>query len=301
MPSAPKARGMRSPLSLAAWLVVALAPIHCGPIAEARWTYHCATPVALGGVCLGEDECAPGLRCLSGRCAALARAGEACAGLHDCVDGYACLMTYAQTTECMATTCSEAGRDTGNCRTTQGTGRACDSALRCRPLEVCAVTDTGARGTCRPTPTEGQSCENFTGFNCTAGLICEITTKICRAPRLGGPCGVGTEDPSQVCGPTMGCDGRTDGSNICVARVAAGGACNLESCQAGYHCSVSTRVCERDLAEGSSCSAGNECGVTPGRRVDCVAGRCRATDTAGAVCWPGRYGCGMGLRCLRDR
>jgi hypothetical protein len=32
-----------------------------------------------------------------------------------------------------------------------------------------------------------------------------------------------------------------------------------------------------------------------------VAGQCRATDRAGAVCWPGRFGCGMGLRCLKDR
>lgn len=292
---------MRSSLPTAVLLALGLVPLHCGPIAAARWTYHCATPVALGGACLGEDECAVGLRCLAGRCAPLARPGEACNGLNECVDGHACHTTYAQVTECMATTCSEAGRDTGNCRTTRGTGRPCDAAMMCRPLEVCAVTDTGARGTCRPIPTEGQSCDNFNGFDCAPGLICELTTKVCRPPRLGGPCGAGGIDLSQSCGPSLGCDGRTDGTNVCVARVAEGRPCNTESCQPGLHCSVSSRVCERDQREGSSCSAGNECGVTLGRRIDCVAGRCVATDRAGAVCWPGRYGCGMGLRCLRDR
>lgn len=274
--------------------------VGCGPISEARWTSHCAAPVSLGGACLGADECADGLRCVEGRCAPLARAGETCGDPHDCVAGYACHTTYSNGGACMATTCSEAGRDTGNCRTTRSTGRACSPDVMCRPLEVCAYTNA-ATSVCRAIPTQGQSCEGFMHWNCPAGLVCELTSHTCVVPRAGGTCGIATEDLSSACGASLGCDARTDGSNVCVARVAEGGACNTESCQAGLHCSTNTRRCVRDQAEGSACSAGNECGVALGRRLDCVAGQCRATDRAGAVCWPGRFGCGMGLRCLKDR
>jgi hypothetical protein len=291
-------------LSRALLVVVALAmpflASGCGPVAAARWTYHCAAPVASGGACLGEDECADGLRCLSGRCAPVATAGQACSQLHDCADGLSCLMSYTTSGTCMATTCSEAGRDTGNCTTTTSTGRACAPDFTCRPLEVCAIEST-ATGVCRPTPGPGESCDNFVGFDCVAGLVCELPTKTCVEPRLGGACGVTGEALDQACGEALGCDARDDGTSVCVARVSEGGACNTESCQAGLHCSTSTRRCERNRDEGDSCTGGNECGVSLGRRVDCVAGRCVATDRAGAICWPGRYGCGAGLRCLRDR
>ena len=293
-------RKLLEALVVAGSLGLAFASSGCGPIASARWTYHCAAPVAAGGVCLGEDECADGLRCVSGRCAPVARQGQACSQLHDCADGLACHMTYSTGGTCMATTCSEAGRDTGNCTTTRSTGRPCAADLTCAPLEVCAL-DTTAMGQCRPVPGPGESCDGFVGFECLEGLVCELSSKTCVEPRLGGECGVTGEAQDQACGADLGCDARTDGTNVCIARIPEGGACTMESCRAGLHCSTSTRRCERDRGEGDSCVNGNECGVSLGRRLDCVARSCVATDRAGANCWPGRYGCGAGLRCLRDR
>lgn len=292
----------RMPFIRLAWVSLgwlALLP-GCGPVAAARWPNHCEAPVPAGGVCLGEDECADGLRCVSGRCAPVAREGERCETPFACAAGLACQQTFTTGGSCMATTCSEAGRDTGNCRTTRPTGRACREDLRCNPLEVCALEST-ATGTCRRIPRRGESCEGFLGWECADGLVCDLVAHTCELPRLGGTCGITSLDPTSACGPALGCDARVDGTNVCVARVREGGACNTESCEPGLHCATDTRRCTRDRPEGSRCVNGNECGVALGRRVDCVAGECRATDRRGAVCWPGRDGCGAGLRCLRDR
>ena len=283
-----------------ALLGVALAPISCGPIAAARWTYHCATPLALGASCLLADECADGLRCAQGRCAVLARVGEVCENLHDCVAGNACHQTFTLGGDCMATTCSEAGRDLGSCQTTRPTGRRCSEDLTCRPLEVCASTAV-ATMVCRAIPGLGASCEGFIGWECAAGLVCERTAHTCQTPRLGGNCGINGEDLTLACGASLGCDARTDGTDVCIARAAEGGACSLESCQRGLHCTVDTRRCVRDFAAGASCSAGNECGAAVPRSLDCVASRCVAITQRGAVGFPGRYGCGGGFRCLQDR
>ena len=287
-------------VALAVGVVAMFGSGSCAKISAARWQHHCAAPVVSGGACLGEHECADGLRCVSGRCAAVARVGQPCAQVYDCEDGAACHMTYASGGTCMATTCSEAGRDTGNCTTTRSTGRACAADLTCPALEVCAV-DTTATGVCRRVPGPGESCDGFLNFACLDGLVCRLSDKVCVEPQLGGECGVVGEATDEACGTDLGCDARTDGTNLCVGRVPVGGACTMESCVAGAHCSTSTRRCERDRGEGDSCTNGNECGVTLGRRIDCVAGSCVATDEAGAVCWPGRYGCGAGRRCLKDR
>jgi hypothetical protein len=286
--------------ALAVALVTVFGSVSCAKISAARWTYHCAAPVAAGGACLGADECADGLRCVSGRCAAVAREGERCEQIHDCADGLACHFTYTTGGTCLATTCSEAGRDTGNCTTTRSTGRPCAADLTCPPLEVCGLEST-ATGECRRVPRAGESCDGFLDFACADGLVCQLTPKVCVTPRLGGECGITGEATDQACGQSLGCDARTDGTSVCIGRVPVGGACTMESCVAGAHCSVSTRRCERDLEEGDSCVNGNECGVALGRRLDCVARECVATDEPGAVCWPGRYGCGAGLRCLKDR
>ena len=272
----------------------------CGPIASARWRYHCESPVPAGGVCLGADECQDGLRCVAGRCAPVAAAGASCAAPHDCAAGLACHQTYLASGTCMATTCSEAGRDTGNCVTTVSTGRPCAADLTCRPLEVCAVESTTI-SECRPIPARGEVCEGFLGWECASGLVCDLVSHTCEVPRAGGTCGISGEDVSQACGPSLGCDARTDGTNVCVARGAEGARCTTESCQAGLHCNFNTLLCDRDRTQGMSCSAGNECGVALGRRLDCVAGSCVATDVRGANCFPGRYGCGAGLRCQQDR
>jgi len=272
----------------------------CGPVASARWRYHCETPVPAGGVCLGADECQDGLRCVSGRCAPVAVAGASCEAPHDCAAGLACHQTFSNAGICMATTCSEAGRDTGNCVTTSSTGRTCTPDVACRPLEVCAYTNA-TTSECRSIPSRGQSCEGFMGWECGTGLVCDLVSHTCEEPRSGGTCGIAAEDLSQACGPSLGCDARADGTNVCVARGAAGGACNSESCQSGLHCNYGTLRCDRDRSEGESCSQGNECGAGLRRRLDCVAGRCVATDVRGANCFPGRYTCGAGLRCQQDR
>jgi hypothetical protein len=281
-------------------LGAALLAAGCGPIAAARWSYHCEAPVPSGGTCLGEGECDVGLRCVSGRCTPVGRAGEACEGLHACADGLNCFVTYTTSGRCMATTCSEAGRDTGNCTTTGPTGRACDADFFCRPLEVCAIESTSA-GACRAIPGRGESCDGFPNFACQPGLVCRLDTHTCEVPTLGASCGIASEAIDNSCGRDLGCDFRDDGTSVCIPRIAPGGACNNESCQAGYHCSTESRRCERDRSEGDSCVNGNECGVALGRNLDCVARRCVRIDREGATCWPGHYGCTGGLRCLRDR
>jgi len=89
----------------------------------------CAEPVARGGACVHEGQCAPGLHCAEGKCAEGERAGLG----QPCVNGG----------------CQEGARCIqGVCATPKPTGAACERDGEC--LGGCVRPDGGRAGTCGP-------------------------------------------------------------------------------------------------------------------------------------------------------
>jgi hypothetical protein len=89
----------------------------------------CADPVALGGACTFEAECAPGLHCAAGKCAegALAALGQACVN-GGCANGARCIQ--------------------GACAPPKPAGAACEFDGEC--LGGCIKPGGGRAGTCGP-------------------------------------------------------------------------------------------------------------------------------------------------------
>jgi hypothetical protein len=257
----------------------------------------CATALNEQAGCSEDTECAAGLACRSGACSVVA---EACADAWTCGDNAACVATRARACEpaaALGETCSYAEDclagafcDGGTCAALPGSGAPCADGVLCAEGLACEL----ASGTCGNVPGEGDPCAlGVLGpFVCDAGLACLGDT--CGAmPSEGQTCGAGTN----ACADGLGCEFKTDGTNVCVPRVGPGAACTNDSqCSAGSYCEFSTMLCRPVANTGESCEDGNECGpdgacvpASPGGNFVCA-----PTPSLGDLCFDA---CGEGLVC----
>jgi hypothetical protein len=220
--------------------------------------------LADGAACASDFQCASGecrggdvedddLQC--GTCAPRGAVGAACgSGLASCATGTTCRIT--------------SGGSTGTCQALAKEGQACDNlnGPSCDRLLQC----DNASKKCIPYPKAGAPCEGIcagslrcigntcqlaveaggacpTGVECGGGTLCNATTKVCEATKriaVGGACGsgqVGSCDATSYCS-----------SNVCVARVAAGAACDpkgtecvaYSTCLGGVCSAVDPAVCK---------------------------------------------------------
>ena len=216
----------------------------------------------LGHVCaatgtdgLTEGTCRDGLYCDSSSqlCTTLLTNGTACTQSGSCEHGLAC-STICRTVLLPGDACVF-GAETQVCVNSGGAigGHECNSTTL-----VCEGTDHN-------TTTQGEA-----GDECcpdAGGLGC--------ASNVGHGCDVG-----------LYCNGGIMSSGICVAKVAANGACDPQlqddACDAGLVCGFNSNVCEphHGVELGHVCTADTDCQFFPGGAVQCKSSVCTAVTSA---------------------
>ncbi len=263
------------------------------------WRYHCGPAKNVGQYCETQEECASGTFCDTSKkvCSdAWLTYGAKCL-----TSGYGC-KGFCKWDPYVGT-CYEAKCDaSGACTAGSKLAKSCDPdnpEKSCGNGSMC-VLEGPTTSTCAPLPKAGEACLGF--GTCVASLICDPKTNLCVAPTpVGGPCTI-----KETCETGLLCLDK----NKQVADVANPGTCsphpNLPEgapcigavCAKGLHCDYSKNKCGKDYAVGASCSQGNECGEYAGIAADCVQGKCVATTSAGASCYPGPESrCTGGLFC----
>jgi hypothetical protein len=260
----------------------------------------CEVPGAVGAGCDGSGDCATGLVCAAGACAALDLGdnGQACANPSECGGETRCLASVRR--ECLApdpgagcavdADCGSARFcDGGACAPSPGLDQPCGNGVACAPGLACGFSGKGGpgpnpfEGLCRPLPKSGEGCALAEGgpFVCDGGLACRQGT--CGPPPEAGQlCAVGTIR----CAEGLGCK-VADPDAICAPRVPEGEPCQLDdTCQAGLFCDFSTNRCRAFYPEGKPCQNGNECGPAGSCVPDAaLLFRCVPRPDEGAPCF----------------
>ncbi len=238
----------------------------------------CATPGGVGDACAGLPECALDLTCNlpteggEGTCAALdfTGLGDACPGPDACAGDNQCMASVRK--ECVP----------------PSAGDACQFDTQCAAADYCVLAPPDqSSGNCGPRPGLGDACGN--GVACAVGLGCHLDSVLCEAlPEEGSPCAAGPDGPFLCaeglgcfadegcaplpaegeecsiglpnCQPGLGC--AFEGvASICREPVGAGSPCqNDPTCDTGLFCNFADGTCTAHFADGTECSAGNECG-----------------------------------------
>jgi hypothetical protein len=207
--------------------------------------------------CTRNDQCAAGLKCLSGRCG-LQEIGQACTDRTDCrsgfcVDGVCCNEACGgtNTNDCQACSRGAGAAQDGTCAARNGL--ACNDGNRCTRTDVCmGTTCSGTNPVTCPTPNQCQ----------TAGT-CNPTTGTCTNPSKdnGTPC-----EDGNMCTVADTCQSGT-------CRAGAAKTCPTpNSCQ--NTCDPMTGMCNPPKPTGTNCNDGRVC--TPGQDK-CVGGVCTGT------------------------
>lgn len=275
----------------------------------------CATPGGAGDACAGLPECALDLTCNLpsegglGTCAPLdfTGLGDPCPGPDACSGDNQCLASVRK--ECVI----------------PELGGECQFDTQCAVTEYCALAPPDqSSGTCGPRPGLDEACGN--GVSCADGLGCNQVTVVCEPlPEEGEACAAGPDGPF-LCAPGLGCfpdDGcaplpaegeacaigfpnceaglgcafEADGS-FCRAPVGEGMPCqNDPTCEAGLFCNFADGTCTAHFADGTPCSAGNECGPDGACLPDeTFIFRCAPAPGEGDACFLDE--CTGDLRCL---
>lgn len=259
----------------------------------------CGEALPAQGTCTTDWDCRAGLACQSGTCGAIA---DPCTDPDSCGENAACVATRArvckparkvgepclQTEDCVPS----AFCDQGSCALRPGDGSPCGEGVYCAAGLACGSSS----GSCGSIPGLGDPCAlgPMGPFLCEDGLAC-LSGTCASAPGLAKPCGDGTF----VCADGLGCEFKSDGTNVCVAKADAGAPCSNDSqCQAGTYCEFSTLLCTAVGAPGTPCDDGNECGPLgscvapePGSPFVCVpmpglGDPCFSDCAPNAVCHP---------------
>ena len=256
--------------------------------------------LTVGSSCGTSSQCAEGLGCVSGSCAAAKAIGEGCDESAVCARGADCAPSNERVCRtkagdgerCMGDDCSAglACDYTATfpvCRPLVALGEACDAGRTCVSGATCNA------GTCVQLPAQGETC--LFG-QCAAGLVCDPSSQLC-GPRhaLGETCFGPLE-----CADGLACD-LTTFPGACIAKLQQGGSCNGDStrCSDGLYCAPEG-TCMPLLAAGAECMGPDACGP----QAECVfpptggpSGHCAPLGTTdGAACG---FACGGGLRCIQ--
>jgi hypothetical protein len=266
-----------------------------------KWRYHCAPAKVLGQYCEVQEECAPGSFCDTAKKACskdfLALGAPCSPGVPACSAGLYC-RNGVPVGHCYQATCAN-----GACTAGAKIGTPCKENPDCGANAMC-VFDDNTPAICAVRPKTGEKCDDIL-HSCEKGNVCPPNTMTC-APftKAGGACTI-----KETCEPGMLCldasknfaDWEHPGTCQPNPGVPVGGSCVGAVCVAGAHCDYSKNKCAKDYPIGAKCSQGNECGEAPGIPADCVQGKCVATTSAGASCYPGpETRCTGGLVCASE-
>jgi hypothetical protein len=215
-------------------------------------------PPAQGEPCGTGVTCASGLSCsalVGGVCIQPRQAGQSCVGLGQ--------------GNCDSSLVCDAGSAT--CRhDPPQIGETCGLLVPCVSGAACY------NAACVPVGGVGDVCDPLVSGACTSGLVCDLGSHTCRhnPPQAGETCGL-----LVPCASNLTCI-----DAICVARGAAGDACNLlvaDSCQDGLVCDAGNSRCRHDPPQ-----AGETCGVLVpcAGALTCVAATCVERRALGQTC-----------------
>ncbi len=216
----------------------------CGSLEFCASPPSCRAPLAAGGACRENADCAASLYCedASKTCVARPTDGMACANGILCAPGAGCDMDGGGT-------CRTLGGAAGG-----GAGEACLFG-EFGPF-LCAAALACSSGVCAALPTEGQMCAG--SDTCAAGLGCAFGPggSICVVPRgEGEPC-----ENRQACREDLHCGS----GGTCTADVAIGETCSPSFGDCGGACVPDASggfVCSARVAEGATCLADEDCEV----------------------------------------
>lgn len=260
----------------------------------------CAVPGTVGAGCEVVGDCASGLVCAAGKCAApdFADRGSACANPAGCGGDVQCQASARRVCRapdtgagCSADAECGAGNfcDASVCKPAPGLDEACGNGVACATGLACGFSGKGGpgpnpfEGLCRPLPTSGEGCALAEGgpFVCDAGLACVQGT--CGPPPTDGQgCAVG----AIRCADGLGCKVASPEA-ICAPRVVAGEPCQLDdTCGEGLFCDFNANTCRAFYSLGAACANGNECGPTGSCVPDAsLKFRCVAQPVEGEACF----------------
>ncbi|MCC7071705.1 MAG: hypothetical protein IT383_10295 [Deltaproteobacteria bacterium] len=215
---------------------------------------QCVTRGDVGDGCASDGECAEGLGCAGGACAARLADGAACVDDEDACNG-----------SCSVCRPASVGGE-HQCLDRGGASAGCDDTSDCHGHFVCTA------GACVPAAGVGEGCVD--DADCREGLGCDGSTDTCAtAPEPGDTCVLGAVDCTEgAC---------VDGT--CV--VAAAGS----PCAADSHCEDASLLCVGAAPTGScgaapaidaACSLSGACGADG----YCSASRCVARPRIGETC-----------------
>jgi len=211
--------------------------------------FVCRSRGTTGATCAFNNECADGLLCLSGLCAASVTPGLG----ESCYDITAQFLTCEEGFTCDVDT-------TVTCVARLGAGAVCT-----RP--VCASGLACVAGTCATAPTAGQDCGLEGG--CAAGLVCDSESRCANYQAAGDECVVGICGPGLVCRGSLTCERLATQTEACASNsecipsllcvdgtcsvgASVGASCSPVECAARAFCFAEPFVaCE---ADGDRCS-----------------------------------------------
>ncbi len=240
----------------------------------------CALPVAAGGACSDDEDCAAPETCVGGVCGPPAASGEPCTATARCAVGLRCnggrcepgpvdaVCTLGSDACGAGTTCQPAFQK--RCLPRGDVGARCISDAACRAELTCSG-DAVRPGVCRTPPVPGERCY----ARCAEGAFCarmgvDPMGTCAVMPALGDPCDTAWSYTS--CGPGRVCDAYTA---VCKPIPRLGETCD-GLCAPGLGCDFlrSPAICVPALGEGANCDGSS--GVS-----DCAPGL--ACDGSG---WP---------------
>jgi hypothetical protein len=260
----------------------------------------CQPRVAAGDDCTASDVCAVGTRCsiISRVCEPLLDEGDVCRSAEECAAGLVCEQFVGRCDQrlardapcdrsaaCPADQYCQRGQSTRICEplATVGEGESCQSsAVRCADGLFC-----GTGSVCRAKGDSGDPCR--TASECKDGLYCYEASVCAATASAGETCSSSFFGDDPICGTDLACDYDVDAGYTCVALPGDGEPCLSDRCASGYYCNA-TDVCTARVAAGGACTDSDMCAEDLSCDPDtdtCTAGKGEGEECDGDDCREG--------------